>query len=81
MSACQFQVNSPCTADGFVILPGTYAGDVHRRKDASFELTGEPITYSLYIGPSVSNEPAVGGSAKIVDVTQLVETGAVTVID
>lgn len=81
MSACQFQVNSPITADGVEILPGNYSGKVHRRSDVSFGLTGEPVTYSLYLGPAVSGEPSVDANVRIVDVTQLVETGAVNIIE
>jgi hypothetical protein len=80
MSGYQFQVNSPCFTDGVELLPGTYSGQIHRRTDVSFGLTGEPVTYSLYMGPAVSHEPAVSGNVKIVDVTKLVETGAVTII-
>ena len=54
---------------------------VHRRSDEPFGVAGEPVSYSLYIGPAVTNEASVSAEVKIVDVTNLVETGEITIIN
>jgi hypothetical protein len=77
MSVCHFQVNALCSSEGVEILPGSYAGKVH--SDPGKPL-GYGVSYSLYLGPAVTEEPAVAGSVKILDVTQLVETGTITII-
>ena len=81
MATHQFQVNSPWSAEGVGLLPGNYSGQIHRRSDESFGINGEPVSYTLYIGPAVTSAASVSAEVKIVDVTNLVETGEITIIN
>lgn len=78
MSVCQLQVNAPSTIHGVNLLPGTYAGEEHRRSSGS---NAEPddVSYMLQLPVGSSGDGTIGSVQKL-DVTSLVKSGAVTVI-
>lgn len=78
MSICQIQVNSPSTISGVNLLPGTYAGEEHRRRSVN-DTEPDDVTYTLQL-PVQSSGDGTMGSVQTLDVTTLVRSGSVTVI-
>jgi hypothetical protein len=78
MIICQIQVNSPSTISGVNLLPGTYAGDEHRRRSID-DTEPDDVTYTLQL-PVHSSGDGTTGTVQTLDVTTLVRSGSVTVI-
>jgi hypothetical protein len=78
MSVCQIQVNAPSTIHGVNLLPGTYAGEEHLSSSGS-DTDTDDVSYTMQLPVSSSGDGTIG-SVQTLDVTTLVKSGAVTVI-